>query len=123
MTTRFDPRYITATCSRCSGDGSYYVLQGEGEVLIDPCPSCLGTGLIKAKQEDVLEDNVVYAYEILDATDTTELAALSTINKTAYTMILSCGIVDLTEGTYSRTKLWSMFGEESTTRTNLEALL
>lgn len=123
MSTRLDPRYVADTCSRCDGNGSYYKADGEGEILVDPCPSCLGTGNVKAKQEDVLEENVVYAYEILDATDTTEYNALSDANKDAYKMILMCGIVDLTEGTQSHTKLWNIFGEGTTTRTNLEALL
>ena len=62
-------------------------------------------------------------YRILEATDITEYNALSDGNKSAYQIILSCGIVDYREGSSARTKLWSMFGEGTTTRENLEALI
>ena len=62
-------------------------------------------------------------YKVLEATDASEYAALSDANKDAYKMILSCGEVDLSDGTAVRTKLLAMFGAGTTTRTNLVALV
>jgi len=102
----------------------------------EPCPECLGQGslpielfekYVQIKFSDILEakynGNIFATYKIVDATDSTEYGNLSAANKEAYKMIVSCGVVDLTEGTSIRTKLWSMFGEGTTTRENLEALL
>lgn len=123
MSERFDPRYITEVCNRCDGDGEYEIPQAGGSPIIVDCGSCGGLGVERTQRRDVLEGNIVYAYEILDATDTTEYNALSVANKVAYNMVLSCGIVDLSEGTQSHTKLWNIFDSESTTRANLIALL
>ena len=49
--------------------------------------------------------------------------ALSDANKDAYRMIISCYLVDLATDSSIKTKLWNMFGEGTTTRENLEALL
>ena len=62
-------------------------------------------------------------HRILDATDSTEYNNLSDSNKEAYGLIISCGYVDLAVDSPTRIKLWNMFGEGTTTRTNLEDLL
>ena len=67
--------------------------------------------------------NVFAACQVLDNTISSEYNALSAANKDAYKMILSCGVLDLTDGNSIRTKLWNMFDENSTTRANLIALL
>jgi hypothetical protein len=71
-------------------------------------------------------DEVSYifpTYEISDATDATEYAALSDGNKDAYGMIISMGTVSLMDGTNTKVTLWALFGAGTTTRANLEALL
>ena len=68
-------------------------------------------------------DDVYPTYKIIEATDATEYAALSDANKDAYKMIVSCGTVDLADGTVVRTKLMAMFGAGTTTRANLVELV
>ncbi len=67
--------------------------------------------------------HIFHTYKIVEATITSEYSALSTANKTAYGMIISLGTVDLAVGTATKDKLWDMFGAETTTRANLEALI
>ena len=106
-----DPYFIT--CVTCNGAG--YV--GEGA-----CPTCGGrkTTLIRA---DHYPDGVYPTYKVVEATDDTEYAALSSAQKSTYGLIISLGTVDLSSGTAIKTKLWTMFGEGTTTRANLEALI
>ena len=94
------------------------------------CPNCDGDGCVFCRESGlvwfgILEDilGLVLAYEILDATDATEYNALSDANKDAYGLIISCGMVNLLDGSPSRTKLWNIFGEGTDTRTNLEILV
>ena len=68
-------------------------------------------------------DNVYPTYKIIEATDATEYAALSDANKDVYKMILSCGTVDLSDGTEVRARLLAMFGAGTTTRANLVTLV
>ena len=92
-----------------------------GGVEVD-CPTCNGTGYVNWGAH-IIPGYVFATYKIVEATDATEYSALSSGNKTAYGMIISLGTVDLAEGTSTRTKLWDMFGAETTTRANLETLV
>jgi len=71
----------------------------------------------------ILNAEIVYTYEILEATDITEYGNLSDTNKNAYNRILQCGIVDISDGTVIRTNLWAMFDCDSDTRAALIELL
>lgn len=42
------------TCKNCGGAGGDYVLDGEGEVKMDVCESCEGTGESK---EEIMNEN------------------------------------------------------------------
>jgi len=50
-----------------------------------------------------------------------EYNALSDANKEAFKMIISCGSINIVEGSTLRDRLLAMFGEESTTYANLMA--
>lgn len=111
------PQKISRKCYNCSGTGT--VSGGGG------CPVCSSIGRIDFAEVGAT-DEVSYIFpthKISDATDATEYAALSDGNKAAYGMIISMGTVSLAEGTNTRLTLWALFGEGTTTRANLEALL
>lgn len=95
--------------------------QIQGGVEID-CLSCGGAGIVPGGTQ-VLDTSVFSTYKIMEATLASEYNALSAANKDAYRQIVSCGIVDLTDGTSIRTKLWNIFDSESTTRAALITLL
>ena len=86
------------------------------------CASCLGLGFL-AWGAQMLDANIISTYKIMEATDIDEFNALSDANKTAYRQAISCGTVDLTDGTQIRAFLWSVFDAQSTTRANLITLL
>ncbi len=103
-------------CPQCDGDG---IWGGKPE---HSCSTCNGSGFLhKFKAE--LNSNQFRTHQIVEATKTSEYTTLSAANKDAYKMIISCGIVDLSEGTAIRTKLWNMFDENSETRAALITLL
>lgn len=106
-----DPYFIT--CVTCNGTG----LEGGF-----PCSGCGGNKktLLRA---DHFPDDIFPTYKVVEATDDTEYSALSSAQKTVYSMIISLGTVDLSSGTAIKTKLWNMFGAGTTTRANLEALI
>ena len=60
-------------------------------------------------------------YRIIEMTDASDYNGLSDANKAAYNMIISAGIVELTEGAVIRDKLWNMFDDQSTTGIALRA--
>jgi len=123
MAERYDPKYKTKVCTRCGGDGVYTVPLAEGGGTEVDCATCRTLGKELVRQETILNAEIVYTYEILEATDITEYGNLSDTNKNAYNMALQCGIVDLTDGTQIRANLWAMFDAESDTRANLITLL
>ena len=61
-------------------------------------------------------------YKIIEATVPAEYNALSDNNKDRYNLIISAALIDFSEGTIVKGALWAMFGEETTTRANLELL-
>lgn len=123
MAERYDPRYITKVCNRCGGDGEYEIPQAGGSPITVDCNTCRGSGQERVQQRGILKDNVVYTYEILNATDQTDYDNLSDGDEDVYSMILSCSVLDLSTGTRACTLLWAMFGEGTTTRANLIALI
>lgn len=105
---------------------------GSGYINNEPCPTCFGTGALPIagiaprtlrRLDSIKPANAYHTYQIVEATDTSEYNALSDTWKERYGAILSCGMVDLSEGTKIRIALWTMFGEGTTTRANLEALI
>jgi len=103
-------------CDRCNGTGR----NDEGEI-----------GNINETLNDRLDailevnysNNIFATYNIIEATVASEYNVLSDANKDAYRQIISCGVVDLSDGTEIRTKLWNIFDENSTTRASLITLL
>lgn len=111
---------IKKPCYNCSGTGTVQ----DTEL---PCTVCNETGFIA---ESYLADSLsgristVYpTYAVIESTSASEFNALSDANKDAYRQILSCGTIDLADGTNVRTKLWNMFDSESETRAALIELL
>ena len=124
MPIRNNPKYMTETCDVCHGDGVWTVLVDK--VMTDfPCPRCVALGFITPDiaTAQFFDTSIVSTYQVMEATDQTEFGALSDSNKTAYRDAMSCGTVDLTDGTQIRAALWSMFDAQSTTRANLITLL
>ena len=105
--------FFYTLCLRCNGSGRY----SDEE---DPCHGCNGDGYCPTNR---LKPDVVLAYQISDALDVDEYAALSDANQAAVNIILSMGLVSLAAGTNNRAALWALFDAESTTRANLIALL
>jgi DnaJ-class molecular chaperone len=124
MTIRSDPQFRNDICSRCNGDGIAIVIVGETPTEIE-CPTCDGAGYVleRLSRTHLMADGIVHTYEIMEATDASEYNALSDANKDAYRQIVSCGIVNLADGTALRGKMWNMFDSESTTRANIIELL
>lgn len=108
---------INRRCDSCNGSG---VIQYYGGPEVQ-CDACEGSGEILLASFG--DQAACFTYQISEATDATEWNALSAGNKDAYAMILSMGIVDLTDGTSIRTTLWAMFDAQSTTRAALITLL
>jgi hypothetical protein len=117
---------LTIPCRKCGGTGihRYYISVGESQELVEePCDICGGDGRL---EDGRLTDNIPAAtrtFRVLECVAPAEYAALSAGNKSILSMILSCGIVDLSEGTFVRTLLADMFGAGTTTRANLLALI
>ena len=59
---------------------------------------------------------------LIEAVDPTEYLALSDAHKSLFLLIVSAGLADLTEGSHAVDALWSMFGEESVSRTEIQKL-
>jgi len=99
-------------CSYCSNTG---------QVASGICLPCSGIGYTTA--DIFLEFPIFYAYQIFNATDSTEYLALSAANKALYQLVVSQSFVDMTEGKNAKTTLWVLFGEGSNTRDNLITIL
>lgn len=119
---------MTQECTNCEGDGVVTVSGNDVR-----CWHCNGTGIVVF--EDVPEfagpipsseatsAMIVHTYMIIEATDASEYNALTDNQKAAYNLIISAGRVSLAEETQIRTRLFNLFGEGTTTRANLEALI
>jgi len=95
--------------------------QTQGGTEVD-CPNCSGIGLINWGAQ-TLDENVFQTHKILESTDPSEYIALTPGNVALYNLIISAGTIDLGPTTMARAVLWGMFGEGTTTRTNLIALV
>jgi hypothetical protein len=59
---------------------------------------------------------------LIEAVDSTEYNNLSDANKDRFALIVSAGLVDLTEGSNAVNALWAMFDEESASRAAIQEL-
>lgn len=117
---------VTGPCPKCGGTGihRYYILVGEESQLVEePCDICGTTGRRDDGRVSDVIPTATWTFRVLECVSPAEYAALSDTNKSILVLILSCGIVDLSEGTAVKTRLWAMFGEATTTRANLIALI
>jgi hypothetical protein len=64
---------------------------------------------------------IMPTYRILEATDGDEYDALQQ-EQDLYWSILNCGWIDFQDGSRAKALLWDLFGEETATRANMEAL-
>lgn len=110
-------------CSNCGGIGE---IVGPPDGPGGNCPRCEGSGLepwgslIYPKVPSGVE--LIFSYQVVEATVDSEYVALSSSQKEVYKMIISLGQIDFAEGSNVRDKLLDMFGEGTTTRTNLLTL-
>ena len=108
-------------CGKCAGTGDRIQNPypgGGGQ----PCSDCNATGEIFEKYI-YLPSGLFYSHEVLECIDATEYGELTDAQKEGVQLILMCGLVDLNEGKAGRVRLLNWFGAESTTVTNLTALL
>ena len=63
------------------------------------------------------------AYKIYNAMVGSEYIALSPEHRQYFDLLISQGLVDMSEGKNAKTTLWTLFGEGSGTRANLIALI
>ena len=66
---------------------------------------------------------LINTYRIVDATVLSEYNDLSDAKKAQYALIISSGRINLATAGNAKNVLWSIFGEETTTRANLVDLL
>lgn len=62
-----------------------------------------------------LPEFLIPTYRILDATDSSEWAALSDLNKQIYQLFMSVGKLNLQTGSIAQVRLWAMFGAGTVT--------
>ena len=132
---------IKGPCSICDGDGIRFLWNGEinpDGTAVGPvetvCAHCdegrVAVHTISIPQLDeilsfielplgVFSSRIVY--EAIDNQEYKDLGADP--GERRVDGILSCGAVDLNEGSRARTVLWNKFDAESTTRANLIALI
>lgn len=116
------PVQIKQVCWACQGEGAYDNVTESGTYYVDPCNVCEGSGRIVHYRIGGA-DGVFWSYQIFEAVDPVEYNALSDANKSVLALMLGLGIIDLNEGTQSRSLLLSMFPAGTTTRTNLTELV
>ena len=118
--------YIARTwreCPFCNEGGQTQTTSGDqpSAVLIE-CTHCGGTHKLAIGTNE-LSEGLYQTYQITECVDDTEYAALSASQKSIFALIMSLGVIDLSEGMQIRNKLWTMFGDGTTTRDNLEELV
>lgn len=120
MTTKYNK---LKKCPWCDGTGQHTVASEEppDSNLVD-CEHCDATGYLDWGYSQ-LQDGLFYTHEIVECVDDTEYVALSASQKSVFALIMSLGVIDLSEGMQIRNKLWTMFGDGTTTRDNLEELV
>ncbi len=117
---------IISTCPKCGGAGINLKSTSDegGNVTTTEydCTLCNGEGEVTSGRIEYA-DGLYRTDQILSVTVSSEYASLSDANKTSYGLIISCGVVDLGDDSVIKNKLWAMFGEATTTRANLIALI
>lgn len=111
---------VEGKCARCAGTGIDNPVEGGGEP--GSCVTCDGTGYLEVSKL-IYPSDVFHAYEVLECLDATEHDALTNTQKDGVLHLLACGLVDLNDGKAGKVRLWNWFGAESTTVTNLTALI
>ena len=113
-----------STCTYCAGSGKIDLTDYKFRLLAESnFRAAAGAVWDALTSNTTLPGNVFRSYLILEALDATEYNALTAAQKDGVRIILSCGLVDLNDGKAGKVRLWSLFGEESTTVANLTALL
>ena len=112
---------IKKVCTKCNGTGTDPGIPGMGGAEEKPCENCVDG--LRTVGFNVLPINVFDSYIVLEELDATEHNALTDTQKDGVSHLLMCGRVDLNAGKKGKVHLWSWFGAESTTVTNLTALL
>lgn len=110
---------IGIMCSNCNGVGTITSAVPETVPPVTSCPFCKGEGISKL----YMPNGYKYSTDILECLDFTETEELSEEQSFSLTLILSAGIVDMSEDSNAKTKLWNLFDANSNTRTALIELI
>ena len=114
---------IKQTCAHCNGTGIYTGGLGSGPTE-NPCLNCGGSGVIDASTGTLsgLFDHISPTCMVASCIDSAEYLALVDPAKDGVKVVLSCGFVDMRDGQWARTTLFSIFGVNSLTRAALIAM-
>lgn len=111
-------------CQNCHGTGKQGIPPDETD-----CERCDGVGEINAdgfigniKERVELFANLSPTCKVASCIDFTEYAALTDAQKDKVKIVLSCGFVDMRDGQWTRTILFTIFNEASATRIALIAM-
>lgn len=112
---------LKAPCAQCNGVGTVEVWVDNEQTGTETCPMCGGDTEMVTGSID-FGTKVIRSDQFINATVTSEYHSLTGTERKRYDLIVSAGFVDMNDGTV-RTDILDMFDTESTTRSNILALI
>jgi hypothetical protein len=122
---------MLSRCGRCTGSGTDdNKRDANGNVILESCAVCGGDGWVETDRIDIttitdkleLFTNLSPTCKVGSCMNNTEYLALSDAAKDGVKIVLACGFVDMRDGQWARTTLFSIFGVNSLTRSSLIAM-
>jgi hypothetical protein len=111
---------IVLKCLFCNGTGEKTSSVGDS-TAVNVCGACSGEGFI-AHARLRYPVNIIPAYAVFEAADFDELDSLSAAKVRDLNSVLASGFVDVSVGSNAIGLLNGVFGESSTTMTNIAGL-
>ena len=125
-------RYLYQLCPYCDASGNRKVDSvnegGQHTEVTSTCDNCGGTkelltGFVKFNATEFVEPPFYYSYQIFNCLNATECGQLAAAIVPWLNILMSQGVIDMTEGHLAKTVLWEWFGAGSVTRANLITLI